>query len=60
MEMHIDVICSWCSKHLGTKKFFSDEILNRHRVSHSICGNCKDQLMNEYKKAVRNSNRKRA
>jgi hypothetical protein len=54
MEMEIDVICSWCSKHLGRKKFFTDDMLNKHRVSHSICPNCRDQLMDEYKKAVRN------
>jgi hypothetical protein len=60
MEMNIEVICSWCSKHLGTKKFFTDDLLNKHLVSHSICSNCKDQLMNEYKKVSRNQNRKRA
>jgi hypothetical protein len=58
MEMDIQIICSWCSKSLGTKKFFTDDMMNKHRVSHSICSNCRDQLMDEYKKALRKSNSK--
>jgi hypothetical protein len=58
MEMDIEVICSWCSKFLGTKKFFSDDMMNKSRVSHSICSKCRDQLLNEYKKALRTRNRK--
>jgi hypothetical protein len=58
MEMDIDVICSWCSKSLGKKKFFTDDMMNKHRVSHSICSKCKDHLMKEYKRAIRRSNSK--
>ena len=52
METDIDVICSWCSKYLGRKKFFTDDKLNNHRISHSICTSCRDKLMDEYRKAV--------
>ncbi|MBN1625696.1 MAG: hypothetical protein JW944_04160 [Deltaproteobacteria bacterium] len=60
MEVDVDIICSWCSKHLGRKKFLTDDIQNKHRVSHSICSNCRDKLMDEYKKALGSHTRRHA
>jgi hypothetical protein len=57
MEMNVDVVCSWCSKHLGTKKFLTDDVINKHRISHSICNSCKDELLSEYKAAVVKQNK---
>ena len=49
--MTVDVICSWCNKHLRTK-VIGDNINDKHRVTHTICHRCKDEVMREYKKSV--------
>ncbi len=50
--MYIDVVCSWCNKRLSTK-VIGDGIYDKLRVTHSICPECKDKVMMEYKKDLR-------
>ena len=50
--MYVDVICSWCNKLLRTKSTGKDRI-GKMRVTHTICSSCKEQVMREYKKSLK-------
>lgn len=44
--MYLKIICSWCQKFMGTKKY---EGLNQKGldITHSICLECKEKVMRE-------------
>ena len=39
------VVCASCRKEMGIK--YTDDLKMKDKVSHSICGNCKDKLLKE-------------
>ncbi len=50
--MYVDVVCSWCNKLLRTKSIGKDRS-GKPRVTHTICSSCKDQVIREYKKNLK-------
>ena len=50
--MYVDVICSWCNKILRTKSIGKDHS-GKTRETHTICNSCKEQVMREYKKNLK-------
>ncbi len=50
--MYVDVICSWCNKVLRTKSIGKD-CGGKNRVTHTICRSCKEEVMREYKKSLK-------
>jgi hypothetical protein len=50
--MYVDVICSWCNKILRTKSIGKDRS-GKTRETHTICNSCKEQVMREYKKNLK-------
>jgi hypothetical protein len=50
--MYVDVICSWCNKLLRTK-YIGKGHSGKTRVTHTICTSCKEQVMREYKKSLK-------
>ena len=50
--MSVDVICSWCNKLLRTKSTGRDRS-GKTGVTHTICASCKDQVIREYKKSLK-------
>ncbi len=50
--MYVDVVCSWCNKTLRTKSMGKDRS-SKTRVTHTICTSCKEQVIREYKKSLK-------
>lgn len=50
--MYVDVICSWCNKILRTKSIGKGRN-SKTRVTHTICSSCKEQVIREYKKNLK-------
>lgn len=50
--MYVDVICSWCNKVLRTKAVKKSSS-GKNGVTHTICNNCKEEVIREYKKSLK-------
>ncbi len=47
MAYKVDVICAWCNRDLGKKKFPGTKPEGKTPISHGMCSVCKEKVLAE-------------